>query len=120
MFEVPNHDRWRLPDGTPQPHDSAMEEILANWMLVAAIAWDGNRQEGRGTVIVDEQGARYRSGSICECHRNLVEEYDPASQAVVALIEQGSIRAVHVVAGWPAPPDAALVTPAERFRLTAH
>jgi hypothetical protein len=90
--------------------DGALIEILANWVFVAAIAWEGSRRQGRGTVVVEEGLASYCPGSICECHRDLVEAYDPDSEAVVALVSRETIRAIHVVTGWPAPPDAALIT----------
>ena len=71
--------------------------------------------------MVDENGAlEFLPGSPCECHQKFADNYNPEEQAVVALHEDKNIRSIHIVAGWPAPPDAARIIPAERLRLTAH
>lgn len=113
---------WMLPDDLAAPTRSpAFETALAAWPLVAALAWQGYCDRGRGTVMLDEEGQlAYHPGSPCECHQADVELYDPKRQAVVALHKGTRIDSVLVVAGWPAPPDAYRITPAERLRLTAH
>lgn len=105
MFDVASDYRWRLPgDDEPDSPDSPLNEILRHWLLLAAIAWTGYRQEGLGTVVVDagdEGKSRYVSGSICTCHQDLVHEYDPECQIVVALVHDHEIGALHVVTGCP-------------------
>ena len=121
MNEIESENCWSLPkehDEKPDPGETA---ILANWPMVAAVAWEGYQEHGRGTVIVDENGAlEFLPGSPCECHQKFADNDDPEEQAVVALHEDKDIRSVQIVAGWPAPPDAVMITPAERLRLTAH
>ena len=75
MFEVSSDYRWRFPDDDPDAEGSLLDEILRNWLFTAAIAWAGYEQEGRGTVVVDPQGCtRYRQGSVCVCHEELVAQ----------------------------------------------
>lgn len=121
MTEIEQDYRWRLPDDRPSVPETPSDGILRDWLFLAAIAWAGYQEHGRGTVVADEEGRScFRPGSICPCHEELVADYDPERQAVVALLQGDEILSIHVVAGWPAPPDAALVTPGERFKLTAH
>jgi len=42
---------------------------------------------------------------------------DPEREVVVALCDGELVRDVIVVAGWPAPPDAARLTPGDRWLL---
>ena len=119
MIEVAPEHRWRLPEDTDTNADERIE-IVGNWLFLAAVAWAGYCSDGRGTVLVSEYGTTYHPGSPCDGHAELVTAYDPEREAVVALVGSAGIHAVHVVTGWPTPPDAVRVTPAERFRLTAH
>ena len=110
--------RWLLPadlaNPTPNPE---IELIMAGWAAIAAAAWEGFQKYGRGMVLIDgEELVAYLSGPPCTCCRHLVDTYNPEQQAVVTV----STGATHIVAGWPAPPDAFRITPAERQRLTAQ
>lgn len=120
MIEVAREHRWRLPEDAADTEADERSLLVGNWLFLAAIAWAGYCSEGRGTVLVSEDGTAYRPGAPCDCHAELVTAYDPEREAVVAIVEDAGIRAIHVVTGWPAPPDAVRVTPAERCRLTAH
>lgn len=122
MSEVIDEARWFLPRDVGQPdRDPDIEFIMAGWPFVAATAWQEYRQHGRGTVMVDEdRNVTYLPGSPCPCHKHLVDSYDPEQHAVVALHSGDTIRSIHIVTGWPAPPDAYRITPGERLRLTAH
>ena len=113
---------WCLPDdflgGGANPD---LEFIMDGWPIIAAVAWQGYREHGRGTVMLDEDRCvQYSPGSPCPCHQQLVDHYAPERQVVVALHRGETIGGIHVVAGWPAPPDAYRMTPAERLHLTAH
>jgi hypothetical protein len=112
---------WCLPESIPavseNPH---LEFIMDGWPIIAAVAWQGYRESGRGMVTLDEDRCvQYSPGSLCLCHQQLVDHYAPEHQVVVAL-QRGDLMSIHIVAGWPAPPDAYRITPAERLHLTAH
>jgi hypothetical protein len=113
---------WLLPDDIGVPDgDAEGALIMGMWPVIAATAWQEYQRQGRGTVMIDAQGATvFQPGSPCECHHCLVDTYDPEQQVVVALHDAATLRKVAVVAGWPPPPDAYRITPGERLRLTAH
>lgn len=117
-----SEERWCLPDDLPAVHANPdLEFIMRDWPVIAAVAWQGYREQGRGTVMLDEDRCvQYVAGSPCPRHQQLVDHYVPEEQVVVALHRGETIESVHVVAGWPAPPDAYRMTPAERLQLTAH
>jgi hypothetical protein len=113
--------------GRPVPEDAALEldgELVnEGWPVIAAVAWQGYLTEGRGVVMIDyERRAAYCRGALGECDRYLVDTYDPELEVVVAVVDCDEMctRSIHLIAGWPAPPDAFRITPAERSRLTAH
>ncbi len=120
MNNVANDNGWLLPaDGCNA--DPEIEQIMADWPVIAAVAWQEYRSRGRGTVMIDEErAAAYYPGSPCSCHQHLIDTYDPEEQVVVALHDGDVLQSIHVVAGWPAPPDASRITPGARLCLTAH
>lgn len=122
MNDVTNAQCWLLPDAASVPDgDEGAALIMGGWPVIAAVAWAEYRMQGRGTVMLDAEGAAaYHAGSPCECHQHLVDTYDPEQQVVVALHDGTKLRSITVVAGWPAPPDAYRITPGERLHLTAH
>lgn len=122
MKETANQDSWCLPENVVElPTNPALGYIMARWPAVVAVAWQGYQEHGRGTVLLDDEGCiTYRPGSACPCHQHAADSYDPKQQVVVALHHGETVDAVHVVAGWPAPPDAYRITPGERLHLTAH
>ena len=113
---------WLLPDDAGVPDgDEQGAFIMSGWPVIAALAWQQYQAQGRGTVMIDADGdAAYLQGSPCDCHRHLVDKYDPDREVVVGLHDGNMLRTITVVAGWPGPPDAYRVTPGERLRLTAH
>ena len=97
-----------LPESTEVP---LYDALLPHWHRIAATAWLGFRRHGRGAVCLRGPTAFplaiYRPGAPCECHAELVVEYDPATQAVVAVHDDdGDVVFAAIVDGWPAPPDA--------------
>ena len=122
MKETANQDSWCLPENVVEVHaNPALGYIMARWPVIGAVAWQGYQEHGRGTVLLDDDGCvNYCSGSPCSCHQQVADTYDPEQQAVVALHRGETIDSVHVVTGWPAPPDAYRITPGERLHLTAH
>ena len=121
MFIEPENQGGLLP-WHDQPDDIQLILIMLRWASIAALAWGGYVKHGRGMAMmdIDDGGVGYHPGSACECHREMVDRYDPEREVVVGVYREDDILNVYVVAGWPAPPDAYLITPAERLRLTAH
>lgn len=122
MHVALNEGCWCLRDDLAEVvANPELEFIMARWPVVAAVAWQGYPEHGRGTVMLDKDGCvTYYPGVPCACHQCLVESYAPEQQVVTALHDGSTICSIHVVAGWPAPPDAYATTPAERLHLTAH
>ncbi len=61
----PNY--WLLPDDVGVPEgDAEGALIMGMWPVIAATAWQEYRQQGRGTVVIDEQGGPvFQPGSPC-------------------------------------------------------
>jgi|MudIll2142460700_1097286.scaffolds.fasta_scaffold306699_1 hypothetical protein len=121
MFIEPESASWLLPEHD-QPENIHLILIMLRWAFIAALAWGEYVKHGRGMAMmhIDDGGVGYCPGSPCECHREMVDRYDPEREVVVGVYREDDILNVYIVSGWPAPPDAYLITPAERFRLTAH
>jgi len=122
MFTESESASWLLPEHD-QPEDIFLILIMLRWAFIAALAWGEYLRHERGMAMMDvnDGGVGYHPGPVRECHRELVDQYDPEREVVVGVYrEDDDILNVYIVAGWPAPPDAYLITPAERFKLTAH
>jgi hypothetical protein len=119
MHNIPSEERWLLPsDVSAKPQHPGVPLAMRAWPLIAAAAWEAYRETGRGAVMLDAEGRfGYQPGSPCPCHHEAVAAYDPEREVVVALCDGELVRDVIVVAGWPAPPDAARLTPGDRWLL---
>ena len=95
-----------LPDVLPQWE---FDLLLFEWQRIAAMAWGGYLTAGEGFVEInveeDEPRFAYHAGHPCDCHRGLVEEYDP-EQHVVVRVAFGQTDHLHNLAGWPTPIEA--------------
>jgi hypothetical protein len=106
--------------------DDPLDLVLRSWSELAATAWEGYLTLGRGWVHVIPAGenisATYFPGPPCPCHPETVREYDPETQAVIA-VQSGDAEedfALHVLGGWPAPPEAFATVPAEALGEVVH
>jgi hypothetical protein len=113
-------------DAAATAEDPAMAFIMRGWPLLAAEAWEGYRRRGRGLLLLNScRHYDYRTRTPCEWDSEKLPDYDPERQIVVAFYHEGDLEGIYVLEGWPAPPVAALITPAEAWRLveegiTAH
>lgn len=107
---------------------SALDLILEHWRPIAAYARDGFLSRGRGTVWIrvgaeGDIAARYEPGSPCECHAELVRDYDPDTEAVVTVVVEGeedSGNPVYRVKGRPSPVEAVAIVTAEDVGASLH
>ena len=79
---------WCLPDDLPAVSANPdLEFIMDGWPIVAAVAWHGYQERGRGTVMLDEDRCvGYLPGAPCDCHQVLVDHYLPVKQVVARSI----------------------------------
>jgi hypothetical protein len=112
----------RTTEGTPDP---MMDLFLAHWPRIAATAWEGFTGRGRGAVTVVAgsipPALAYRAGTLCACHEELVNGYDPTREAVVAVVDDdGDVTWIAALGGWPTPGETAETTTAEVLGATVH
>ncbi|MGH7858670.1 MAG: hypothetical protein ACREQY_15200 [Candidatus Binatia bacterium] len=114
-----------LPDRVCR-EQSVVDMILDCWLPIATVAWEGFLQLGRGSVhlrpVDGSWSMRYAPGFPPRAYRKLVEEYDPAKQAVVVILgdRPDDHVSVHLADGWPPPPEAMAVTTADEIGKTVH
>lgn len=119
----PDDEAAGVPEG--MPHE-VLDVIVEHWPRIAAAAWDGWRTRGRGTVTIEAGSlppcVEYRVGSPCPCHRDAVAAYDPATQAVVAVVRTDDAEVVwhQTLGGWPSPEQAAAECPGAARGKTVH
>lgn len=103
------------------PH-AAYDPLLFDWHLIAATAWSGYLASGEGHVAIHvgaEVRFEYRPGAPCECHGELIGEYDPEQQVVI-VVHIGACEQVHCLAGWPTPPEAYASVDAASLDAVVH
>ena len=61
----------------------------------------------------------FSEGRPCRCFAQAVATYDPELQVIVG-VSHGAENNVYVVGGWPPPPEAYAVAPAELLGATMH
>lgn len=109
-----------IPEWASHPD---FDPMLGDWLRIAGLAWQGFILEGPGALVVRicSCGIRYefRSMAIPECCLEYVESYDPEDQVVV-VVQRGDDERAYLVAGWPSPPQAFAILPAEATESTVH
>jgi hypothetical protein len=109
-----------IPEWVPHPD---LDPMLADWIRIAALAWQGYILQGAGALVVRvcSCGVHYefRSMAVPECASECVRSYDPKGQVVV-VVQRGEDQRPYVVAGWPSPPQAFAILPAEAIDATVH
>lgn len=101
--------------------DPQLSWVRENWTFVAAVAWTGYVDEGRGAVVVSvdtpETMVHYITASVWADpqSRALFETYDPRREVVLAIVADGD-AAFHLLEGLPNPPEAVIAHPLERLR----
>jgi hypothetical protein len=82
--------------------------LLFEWPRIAAMAWDGYLAQGEGFVQIDveeeEPRFSYRLGAPCDCHRELVDAYDPEFEVVVRIVYADRDH-LHRLSGRPGPAE---------------
>ena len=100
-----------------------LDPMLLAWPLLAAVAWQGFCDHGRGIVYVTIKavGAEvsYRTPPPLLSGCDTLTTYDPEREVVV-VVERDEEVNVYVVDGWPPPPALCAMAPAEVFGLTVH
>lgn len=89
------------------PH-SLYDPLLWEWRRLAAIAWGGYLESGAGHVVIEVDGEvhyRYLPGAPRGCRAELIDDYDPETQVVVAIHRDGASLVLRLD-GWPKPPAA--------------
>jgi hypothetical protein len=66
--------------------------------------------------------AEYFPGPPCNCHQDAVEQYDPATEAVIAFRHGDGDEefALYVLGGWPEPPAAFATVSASAVGAMVH
>ena len=110
-----------IPEGAEQP---ALDYLSANWIPLAASAWIGAVVHGPGAIVLT-QGPRgveftYRPGASCPCHPIDTDTYDPETQVLIVVYDEGRPGEPFAVAGWPTPPECWALAPLETMEATLH
>ena len=92
-------------------HTKVLTDLGLKWDFIAGIAWVSFTRMGPGVVVVTvlQDGSldiEYGGGSDpCDPHADLMREYDPERQVVLAVVRDGEEH-VYVLDGSPPPPEA--------------
>lgn len=106
--------------------DRGLDLFLQHWPRIAATAWGGYMAHGRGTVLMRRAAPaapvfEYQAGAPCSCHDELVNEYDPDRQVVVAVVKgRGRVVWIATLGGWPTPKESWERTSAEDMKATVQ
>ena len=98
---------------TPEHQDDDFEKILADWDFLAANAYRDFLEYGPGTLVIEvseddhaELAFLPAASACCEGCRRLLRPYDPQTQAVIAILREGSQQVYVLAAGLISPKDA--------------
>ncbi|HEV7731136.1 MAG TPA: hypothetical protein VGR62_03195 [Candidatus Binatia bacterium] len=113
MIENENESSEPQPEAiTEGTSDPGLDLFLNHWPRIAATAWGGFVSHGRGAVLMRRTAPHapvfeYQAGAPCDCHDELISDYDPDRQAVVAVVKgRGRVVWIATLGGWPSPKDA--------------
>jgi hypothetical protein len=97
-----------------------LDIILTDWHILAAHAYRGFLHEGPGILVIilgknENATLSYVTAQdVCPCCSDLLREYEPERQAVIA-VQRGGNQSLYVLAGYPSPPQAFKTAPAKMF-----
>jgi hypothetical protein len=114
-------------DGQYIPEHNDLDNILADWGLLAARAYGDFLEFGLGTLVIEvseddkaELAFLPVASACCDECRRLLRPYDPQTQAVIAILREGSQQVYVLAAGLMNPKDAYEQATAKIFDETLH
>lgn len=109
-----------IPEWASHPD---LDPMLGDWIRIAGLAWQGFLLEGLGTLVVRIHPCgisyEFRSSAVPQCCAAYVQSYDPEDEIVV-VVQRGDDERAYLVAGWPSPPQAFALLPADATGETVH
>jgi hypothetical protein len=99
-------------DGKYIPEHNDLDNILADWPLLAARAYRDFLEHGPGTLVIEvseddkAELAFLAAAHACEQCEHFLRPYDPQTQVVIAILREGSQQVYVLAAGLMNPKDA--------------